>query len=77
MALKGLLAHYGQSRRLPDIAGKYSGGLVICGDAAGVWDDLEAFGCRCDDGKGSVKKDGWDFLTINKLIETFPGHVEH
>lgn len=65
---------------LPAIAGTYRGrgtGLVVCGDAIGIWDDLEAFGCRYDVGRGQVRKEGWDFLTINKLVETFPGEVAH
>lgn len=63
---------------LPAIAGKYRGkSLIICGDAACVWDDLERFGCRHDHGRGSVRKDGWHFLTINRLVETFPGVIEH
>lgn len=77
--LDALLAEYGaRSSDLPAIAGCYTGGkLVICGDAAGVWSDLEAFGCRSDAGKGGVAKEGWDFLAVNKLGETFPGDVEH
>lgn len=63
---------------LPEIAGSYKGkGIVVCGDAIGIWEDLEVFGCRYDVGRGSVRKDGWDFLTINKMVETFPGQIEH
>jgi hypothetical protein len=63
---------------LPKIAGTYKGrGLVVCGDAACVWQDLEAFGCVSRVGRGSVWKSGWDFLTVNKLVETFPGTIEH
>lgn len=66
---------------LPAIAGTYSGKrLVIVGDAAGVWADLEAFGCRVDHRLGAVAKKeagGWDFLTVNKAVETFPGNIEH
>lgn len=62
----------------PKIAGRYRGkGVVICGDAACVWNDLERFGCRSNVGRGSVYKPGWDFLTINKLVEVFPGEIEH
>lgn len=78
-ARKGLaayLAEYGGGR-LPEIAGRYSGGLAICGDAACVWDDLEAFGCRTDAGKGAVSKPGFHFMAINKIGETFPGDLEH
>lgn len=79
MALKDLMTGYGGfAFPLPTIAGQYKGkGLVVCADARGVWDDLEAFGCRCDTGRGSVAKEGWDFLTVNKLVETFPGRIEH
>jgi hypothetical protein len=63
---------------LPKIAGTYKGkGLVVCGDAAGVWQDLEAFGCVSRVGRGSIFKSQWDFLTVNKLVETFPGDIEH
>lgn len=80
MALDELLAEYGgRAFPYPKIAGSYSGkSLVVCGDGAGVWDDMEAFGCRDDSGpRGRVRKPGWDFLTVNKLVETFPGSVEH
>ncbi len=63
---------------LPPIAGTYKGKrLIIVGDAWNVWDDLEAFGCRVDHRRGCVAKDGWDFMTINKAVETFPGNIEH
>jgi hypothetical protein len=63
---------------LPAIAGRYAGrGLVVVGDAAGVWTDLEAFGCRVDHRQGCVAKEGWDFLTVNKIVEVFPGNIEH
>lgn len=63
---------------LPLIAGIYAGkGLVVVGDAACVWSDLETFGCRVDHHRGSVAKDGFDFMTINKIVEVFPGHIEH
>jgi hypothetical protein len=76
--LAGYLEGNGCYNSLPEIAGAYKGkSLVICGDALGVWDDLEAFGCRSDKGRGSVAKDGWDFMTINKMVEVFPGNIEH
>lgn len=56
---------------------KYDKGLVIVGDAACVWDDLERFGCRVNHRKGSVAKDGYDFLCINRAVQTFPGNIEH
>lgn len=78
MPLRDLLATYGKSGILPDIAGQYTGRkIVVCGDAACVWDDLEAFGCRSDVGRGKVHKDGWDFMTVNKLVDIFPGCIEH
>lgn len=78
MALAEFLHECGTPFHLPEIAGKYQGrGLVIVGDAIGVWDDLEAFGCRSDEGRGRVEKEGFDFLTINKAVETFPGGIEH
>lgn len=68
----------GRAFPYPAIAGSYKGkNLVVCGDAIGVWDDLAAFGCRDDSGRGRVRKPDWDFLTVNKLVETFPGSVEH
>lgn len=79
MALKDLMTGYGGFEfPLPKIAGTYAGKkLIICADAACVWEDLEAFGCASYAGRGSVKKEGWDFLTVNKLVETFPGAIEH
>lgn len=80
-AKKGLAKYLAESgtssRSLPDIAGCFSRGVVVCGDAAGVWADLERFGCRSDRGKGGVAKDGFDFLVINKIGETFPGDIAH
>jgi len=80
MALDELMTGYGgRAFEYPSIAGKYKGkNLVVCGDAIGVWLDLENFGCRSNEPpKGRVRKDGWDFMTVNKLVETFPGTVEH
>lgn len=78
---KGLAAYleeYGVRGSLPDIAGMYVGRrLVICGDAAGVWDDLDRFGCRNDAGRGIVAKFGHDFMVINRIGEVFPGAIEH
>jgi hypothetical protein len=75
------LAEYGgQAAALPDIAGKYAGKqLVVCGDAACIWDDLERLGCRVNGGNARRGAVGgpWDFLTINKVVETFPGNIEH
>lgn len=63
---------------LPKIAGAYKGkGLVVCGDAACIWDDLERFDCATYTGRGGIAKEGFDFLTVNKLVEVFPGSVEH
>lgn len=79
MALKDLMTGYGGFEfPPPSIAGTYVGkNVVVCADAMGVWDDLEAFGCRCDEGMGKVRKEGWDFLTVNKMVEVFPGDIEH
>lgn len=78
--LKEFLAEYGYHSNLdiPEIAGQYAGkNVMVCGDAACIWDDLEAFGAKCVHGRGSVYKDDWDILTINKLIEIIPAKVEH
>lgn len=80
MALDEMFSGYGgRAFPLPEIAGTYKGkNLIVCGDAIGVWQDLEAFGCRDNaPPRGRVRKDGWDVLTVNKLVETFPGSVEH
>lgn len=62
----------------PKIAGRYEGKkLIICGDSHNVWDDLDRFGCKNQNNRGSVVKNDWQFMTINKLIEVFPGSVEH
>src|SRR5690242_3147590 len=59
---------------LPKIAGRFNGGCVVCADAFCIWDDLERFGCRYGNG---VSKWGWDFLTVNRLVEVFPGRIDH
>lgn len=78
MLLEAFLAEYGsRAKELPSIAGSYTGKkLAVCGDAACVWDDLEALGCAAHVGRGRV--DGpYDFMTVNKLVEVFPGSIEH
>lgn len=79
MGLDAFLQEYGYSeKQLPAIAGSYSGrGLIVCGDAACLWHDLEAFGARCDRGRGSAMKSGWDFMAVNRVVETFCGNIEH
>ena len=79
MGVDALLTGYGGNvYPPPTIAGTYKGKrLVICADAACIWDDLERFGCRDDQGRGGVAKQGWDFMTINKMVEMLPGRVEH
>jgi hypothetical protein len=75
MGLPEFLGRYGTSvQNLPSIAGEYRGNAVVCGDAGCIWDDLEHFGCRWGN---SVYKPGWQFITVNRLIEVFPGTVEH
>lgn len=80
--VKGLQAYLMQCGAsvsdLPTIAGQYSGkSVVVCADAACIWDDLERFGARSDEGSGQVAKPGWDFMTVNKMVEVFPGRIEH
>lgn len=78
MGLKEFLGEYGSTATFPAISGRYKGKkLVIVADSECVWRDLEAFGCRSDRGRGKVEKQGWDFLTVNKMVETFPGTIEH
>lgn len=79
LTIRDFLGLYGAACFLPTIAGQYAGkNLVLCGDAACVWDDLEGFGCRSvGTGRGAVWKSGWHFMTVNKLVETFPGDIEH
>lgn len=62
---------------LPVITGTYTGGLVICGDGACVWDDLERFEAKSTINGGRVLKPGWQFMTVNKMVEVFPGDIEH
>lgn len=79
MGLKEFLGAYGTACQLPSIAGTYKGkSLIICGDAHCIWDDLQAFGCAdrsCP--RGKVWKSGWHFMGVNKIVETFPGDMEH
>lgn len=78
MPIDEYLSQYGGGKPFPGLAGKYEGkNLVICGDAYGVWHDLEAFGCRSDKGRGRVEKNEWQFMTVNKMVATFPGNIEH
>lgn len=79
MSLKDLMSGYGGfAFPLPDIAGKYKGkNLIVCGDAIGVWIDLELFGAKCNDYPGKVRKDGWDVMVVNNLGITFPGWIHH
>lgn len=80
MALDELMSGYGgRAFPYPKIAGTYKGKhLIICGDAACIWDDLEKFGARDDSGpRGRIRKDGWDILTVNKILETMPANIEH
>lgn len=73
--MREFLREYGHFERdFPEIAGAYKGNLVICADAMCVWDDLENFGCR---GDNRVAKAGWQFMTVNKMVEVFPGDIEH
>lgn len=79
MSLKDWVSDYGGfGFPLPEIAGTYKGkNLLICADSGCVWIDLELFGARVDINRGRVRKDGWDILTVNKIIETMPADVEH
>ena len=74
--LNEFYATYGISKSsLPKITGRYGGGgIVVCADAACVWDDLEKFGCRCEN---RVERWNWSFLTVNRLVATFPGRIDH
>ena len=73
--LREFLSAYGTSTNLlPAIAGRFSGGCIVCADAACIWRDLERFGCRSGNG---VARWGWDFLCVNRLVEVFPGRIDH
>lgn len=73
-----MFEHRTTNCEVPDIAGEYPDkGLIIVGDAVCVWDDLERFGCAVRHRRGSVAKEGYDFLTINGIVTTFPGNIEH
>lgn len=78
-ALETWLSHYSvKDIPWPSIRGKYAGrNLIICADAACVWDDLERFGARVDHRRGEVGKSGWDIMTINKIVEFLPGNILH
>lgn len=79
MALEDVLTGFGgRSFPLPSIAGAYKGrSLIVCGDAACIWKDLEVFGARSNEGRGKVAKDGWNILCVNKIVELLPGNIEH
>lgn len=77
--LEILMSGYGnRCFPMPAIAGRYTGqSLVVCADGHCIWSDLAAFGCASRLGRGGVRKDGWDLMTINKTVENLPGIVEH
>jgi hypothetical protein len=77
--LKAYLRELGADMNpLPAIAGTYEGrGLIICADAACVWDDLERFGAAKMIGRGRVEKDGYDIMTVNRAVEIMPANIEH
>lgn len=78
MGLKEYLQDFGSSELdFPKIAGTYTGNVVVCADAACIWDDLERFGCRSERNLGIVEKSGWHIMTVNKVVEVLPGTVEH
>lgn len=78
LAIKKYCDLVGIDCHLPGIAGAYQGKkLIICGDAYNIWIDLENFGCKSTKGRGGVYKDGWDMMTLNKLVQVFPGNIEH
>lgn len=83
MSIQGFLQHYGYTdRELPDIAGTFKGRrLIICADAACVWDDLERLGCANwgnERARGTVEPgENTDFMTVNALVSVFPGEIEH
>jgi hypothetical protein len=80
MAVLGdYFSHYGGKEfPVPEIAGRYEGKrLIICADAACVWDDLERLGARSNRGRGKVEMENMDFMVVNKLGEVFPGNIEH
>ena len=78
MGLREYCSQYGQTVKLPAIAGKYEGrSLVVVGDGHTAWTDLENLGFKCTRGRGKVERDGWDIMTVNKMVETLPGNIEH
>jgi hypothetical protein len=78
MGLRAYLDACGTPNALPEIAGRYAGrSLVICGDGHNIWEDLDRFGAAARVGRGQVAKPGWDFMSVNKIGETFPGNIEH
>lgn len=73
--MRELLSSYGiPVGSLPKISGRYTGGCIVCADGACIWNDLERFGCRS---RNAVEKYGWDFITVNRLVEVFPGRIDH
>lgn len=76
MIPEGFLKQYGiPISSLPNCVGKYEGkSVVVVGDAACVWEDLERFGCKSGNG---VARPDWDFFTVNGITALFPGKIEH
>lgn len=67
----------GAETPFPEIAGKYSGRLIICGDGRCLWDDLEKIGAKSTMYRGCVKLDDADFMVVNQAGIKFPGNIEH
>lgn len=77
MADLAWVGDYGLSpAQMPEIAGCYDGLLVVCGDAACVWDDLDRLGCRRDEGEGGLKV-GVDYMAVNAVGMFLPAILEH
>ena len=60
--------------KFPEIAGRYSGRLIIVASARCVWDDLEKAGMakNHDTGPGAC-----DIMCVNDMIMFYPGKIEH
>lgn len=73
------LNHFGLSRMdIPEIAGKYSGRLLVVAGGRCVWDDIQKLGLAipCKHGGKAIEWDG-DVMAVNDIGMHFPHPLTH
>lgn len=62
--------------QMPEIAGRYSGKLLIVSSGRCVWDDLQRFSIPCKHGQEGVLFDG-DVMAVNDIGMHLPCRIDH